>query len=376
MVKVMKKVVLLMAFIVNVISVMSQNYSKLEDYLEHKIQGKLSPGVQFVIADKGGILYEYNGGVTNLETKEKVSANTQFKMYSSTKMLTMLAIMQLVEQGKVDLDAPVSKYLNYSFSDEVTVRAALSHTAGFSRYPFAKEIHLETEHTGFNYSQFINEMIPKHKQLKYKPGTKNIYSNTGYLVLSAIVEKVSGQKYEEYVAQNIFSNTKLENTDYLGFEYSDLTATAYQKRGTLMHWIFSSMVDTDKFYAAKVGRWQTYNNLYMKGVGFGGGFANTGGLAKLYVDVLNHKVLKEQTLNSTFESQYYKKNKKSKQTLCWWTGEVNGYKAFHHAGGGGGYSCEIRVYPEKGIVRIIMMNKTQDFSDLKLFSKLDKLWLE
>lgn len=372
----MKRLFILSLVLMVTIHATSQDYKKLEHYLDTKIVGEITPGAQFIIADSSGILFEYNNGIANMEKQEKVTSDTQFKMYSSTKMLTTIAIMQLVEKGKINLDSPISDYLDYEIPKEVTIRKTLSHTAGFSKYPFVKEIHLTDEHDKFSYSAFMDEMIPKHKELKYKPGRKNSYSNTGFLLLSAVIEKVSGMEYEEYIQKNIIQLANLNPDQHVGFVYTDKTATGYQKRRTMMHWLYSKMVDTDKFYGKKTKDWQSYNNLYMQGIGFGGGFANSKGLAELFLNVLNYNLLNEHTLQTTFEEQIYKKNKVAKQALGWWNGMVSGNKAYHHAGGAGGYSCEIRIYPEKGLVRIMMMNKTQSLRDLKMFSEIDKLWIE
>lgn len=374
--KMMKKFVFIILGMIVMVSTQSKNYEKLENYLENKISNKLSPGVQFIVLDSNGIQFEYNGGFANLSMHTPVKSSTQFKMYSSTKMLTCLAIMQLVEDEKIELDSPISDYIDINTPNEVTIRKTLSHTAGFSRYPFVKEIHLAKDNYSFNYSEFISEMLPQHQKLIYKPGSKNIYSNAGYLILSAIVEKVSAMKYEDYVIENIVKKANFNKNDYLGFKYTNKTSVGYQKKGTLMSFLYKLMIDTKIFYGEKTKKWQSFEPLYMKGIGFGGGFSNAQSLAKLYLNVLNHNIISEETLNQTFEQQYYKNNKPAKQSLGWWNEEVKGYKSFHHAGGGGGYSCEVRVYPEKGIVRIMMMNKTQDLSDLKLFSKIDELWLE
>lgn len=353
----------------------SQTYSRIENYLDEEIKSKLTPGVQFVIADKSGILFNYNKGLANMECTAEVTAQTQFKMYSTTKLLTMLGIMKLVEEGKVNLDSPIADYLPYNFPEEITVRKTLSHTAGFSHYPFIKEIHLANDNSDFVYSDFIAEMLPKHQKTKYTPGKKNRYSNYGYLVLSAIIETISGLAYEEYIHENIIAPAELTAGNYMGFQYTEQSATGYQKRGTLMHWAYSAMVDTKTFYGPKTKKWQSYRDLYMEGIGFGGGFANAQGLAQLHLAVLNHKILSKKTLNISFEPQTYKGDKVGKQTLGWWHESVMGNKAFHHAGGGGGYSCEVRVYPETGTVRIMMMNKTQTMQDLKLYSQIDELWL-
>jgi len=311
----MKTVILFALGIIYMKNTMGQDYTKLENYLDQEITGKLSPGVQFIIADSSGVLYQYNNGLANIDREDHVSAETQFRMCSSTKLLTMIAIMQLVEQGKIKLDAPVSDYLSFDFPEEVTIRNTLSHTAGFSRYPFIKEIHLQNENDSFNYSDFIEEMLPKHKGLTYKSGTKNRYSNFGYLVLSAIVEKVSGLKYEEYIKKNISQPVQLAPTDYLGFKFTDSTATGYVKRRSFMQLVYSIMVDTKKYYGTKTKDWQSVHNLYIEGYGFGGGFANAKGLAKIFTELNSYNLLNEETLLTTFEPQHYKNNKVSKQSF-------------------------------------------------------------
>jgi len=230
----MKKALILLIVLINTYNGMSQDFSKLYNYLDHKITDKTSPGVQFLIADSSGILFEYNKGIANFETNKLVDANTQFKMYSSTKLLTMIAIMQLVEDGKINLDAPVSQYLDIMYADEITIRKTLSHTAGFSRNAFIKEIHLVNEDDDFNYSEFLKRALAEYNKTISNPGQKNVYSNYGYLVLSAIIEKVTKMSYENYIKQYIIAKSELTTKEYLGFKYTDKTATGYQKRKTLI----------------------------------------------------------------------------------------------------------------------------------------------
>ena len=354
---------------------MSQDFNQLKAYLDKNITEKKSPGVQFVIANSTGILFEYNSGMANIEENIPVDSGTQFKMYSSTKLITMISVLQLAEQGKIELDSPVTNYLDMDFSPAITVRKVLSHTAGFNRNPFFKEIHLEEEDSAFSYSDFMKYAIPKYNKTIYEPGKKNVYSNYGYMVLSALVQEVSGTGYEDYIDKNITSKINLAASDYFGFKYTEKTAKGYQKRGTLMHWFYTLLIDTKKYYSSKTKKWQGLNNLYMKGLGFGGGFSNAKVLSKLMVSLMENKLLNENSVKESFSKQLYKGNKPSKQTLGWWHGEVNGHPSYFHPGGGGGYSCEIRIYPKSGLVRVMMMNKTQTFGDLKMFSDIDKLWL-
>jgi CubicO group peptidase (beta-lactamase class C family) len=142
-----------------------------------------------------------------------------------------------------------------------------------------------------------------------------------------------------------------------------------------MHWFYSLIIDKGKYYGSKTKNWQHLNKLYIEGLGFGGGFANAKGLAKLMISLMNEDIIKKETLNQSFEIQNYKHDKTGKMALGWWHGKVKDNQSFYHPGGGGGYSCELRIYPEKGIVRVMMMNKTQSFKDLKLFKRIDELWI-
>jgi len=113
----------------------------------------------------------------------------------------------------------------------------------------------------------------------------------------------------------------------------------------------------------------------MKGIGFSGGYANARTLSILMLTLMKGQLIESNTLKETFKPQSYGRGKISKQTLGWWHGKVNGYQSYFHPGGGGGYSCEVQIYPDTGLVRVMIMNKTQTFGDLKLFKTIDKLWL-
>ena len=76
-------------------TITAQDFSALENYLDNKITGKESPGIQFLVADRSGILFEYNKGKANIGNNITVYSDTQFKMYSQTKLLTMLSIMKM-----------------------------------------------------------------------------------------------------------------------------------------------------------------------------------------------------------------------------------------------------------------------------------------
>ena len=144
----MKKVVLI--FISIQIYLLTMEQKDITSFIEKKIVGKETSGFQYVIADLSGIIFEYNGGFADIETKKPVTPATEFKAYSSSKTFTALSIMQLVEAGKISLDDTVGEVLNIPFSAPFTFRQVLSHTAGLTAKPLISQIHLESEHATFD----------------------------------------------------------------------------------------------------------------------------------------------------------------------------------------------------------------------------------
>jgi CubicO group peptidase (beta-lactamase class C family) len=128
-------------------------------------------------------------------------------------MFTGVAVLQLVEEGLIDLDASISEYLS-GFSEDVgskiTVRHLLRHESGWGSY-FDKEFYRANWpwlRTVSDYMKYIPQ-IP----LGFEPGTSRRYSNVGYVVLGAAIEAVTGQDYYQYVADHIFRPSGMENTD-------------------------------------------------------------------------------------------------------------------------------------------------------------------
>src|SRR5262249_32391362 len=135
---------------------------------------------------------------------------TAFRTGSIAKAMTAMAVMQLVEQGKIDLDAPIQKYCP-AFPEKnspLTVRHLLSHQNGIRHYKNRLEA-ASPEH----YSSIVDSLkIFKDEPLLFEPGTKYSYTTYGYSVLGCAIEGATGMKYEEYMAKNIFQPAGMERT--------------------------------------------------------------------------------------------------------------------------------------------------------------------
>ncbi len=171
-----------------------------------------APGVSVAIVRKGQVLYAKGYGLENLETQAPTTNESIFKAGSITKEFIATAVMVMVQEGRVSLDDPLSKYVpELTRAGPVTLRMLLTHTSGLHDYthtePFAAEQfkHPTTEEM----VGFITSMQPL---TDFPPGTKWAYSNTNYFVLGAVVERVSGQSLSQFLASNVTSPAGIQNT--------------------------------------------------------------------------------------------------------------------------------------------------------------------
>src|SRR3972149_6315254 len=141
----MRNILITLSFVFINFTLIGQNYNQVREKLDNYIEDNKTPGIQYIVIKNNKIIFEYNGGWADLDKKIPVNNQTLFRAYSITKTFTSLAIMQLVEQGKIHLDDPASNYLpQYPFKYQVTIRQLLSHTAGMPN-PFPKWIHSVSE---------------------------------------------------------------------------------------------------------------------------------------------------------------------------------------------------------------------------------------
>ena len=180
------------------------------DYVRSEMQKQRIPGLSLLLSKGGQIVRAEGFGLANVELQVPVRPETVFQSGSVGKQFTATAVMMLVEEGKVALDDPLTKY----FPDapgawkEVTVRQLLSHTAGFTDYP--EKFDFRKDWTEDELLKVV-EGIP----LAYPPGTKWDYSNLGYLTLGILIHRVTGEFYGDFLQQRIFRPLGMQTTRIL-----------------------------------------------------------------------------------------------------------------------------------------------------------------
>jgi CubicO group peptidase (beta-lactamase class C family) len=197
----------------------------LDASLRGAVEAKDVPGVVALITDRERVLYQSAFGVADVSTGRPLTADALFRIASMTKPVTSLALMQLVEQGRIALDDPAEKYLpelkglkvletfdpgtgDYTVRPPArppTVKHFLTHTSGLA-YPFTSAIWRD-------FKPRVGETYPFGGPLLFDPGERWHYS-TSTDVVGRLVEVISGQKLEDYFRQNIFAPLKMDDTSY------------------------------------------------------------------------------------------------------------------------------------------------------------------
>ncbi|WP_158851098.1 serine hydrolase [Algibacter sp. L1A34] len=210
---------------------LAQTKSEKIDQLVSKYSeyGKFNGSV--LVANQGEVIFKKGYGMANMEWDMPNAPNTKHRLGSITKQFTAMLILQLAQDGKLDLQAPITTYLpDYpkETGNIITVHHLLTHTSGIPNY---------TSFPGFMEDESRNPYTPEafvkkfqDKRLDFTPGERFSYSNSGYFLLGVIAEKLSGKSYEVLLNENIFEPLGMHAT---GFDnHSDILknrATGYEK---------------------------------------------------------------------------------------------------------------------------------------------------
>lgn len=349
--------------------------NEVDNILIKQVEENKTPSVQYIIFNKDSIIHRFQFGFSDIKNKIETGENTTYNAYSVTKTFTALSILQLAEQKKLDIEQPVKKYLpEFPYSSEITIRQLMTHSAGIPNPIPLSWIHLADEHKSFDRTIFFSKIFIKNNKAKSKPNEKYAYSNLGYVLLGQLIEKVSGISYENYVRANILQPLNIKPNE-LDFTITDtnLHAKGYHKKYSFSNIILGLLLNKSKYVDETEGKWNSFKDNYVNGVSYGGLIGVPNAFVKYIQELLkpNCKLITDDYKKMLFTENYTSNNKATGMCLSWFSGQLNGNQYFAHAGGGGGYYCEIRIYPDLGIASVIMFNRT-GMSDERYLDNLDK----
>ena len=206
---------LISALVFGVVAVGSATAQSVDHY-ERVLAGAYAPdgpGATAIVARGDEVVFLGAAGLANVELGIPLAPDMVFEIGSITKQFTAAGIMMLAEQGKLSTDDLLSKFLpDYPGGDAVTVEHLLTHTSGIVSYTGIPGYMATKVRLDMSPEEIIDEF--KDRPVEFTPGDRWAYNNSGYILLGAIIERVSGQSYEDFVEQQIFKVLGMTSARY------------------------------------------------------------------------------------------------------------------------------------------------------------------
>lgn len=301
-----------------------------------------------LFADKGEPIYHKAFGVRSFETNVPIELNDIFELASVSKQFTAMTIMMLQQEGKLQYDDPIEKYLPGLTYQGITIRHLLNHTSGLPDYQAVMDEHWDKSKVASNPD--ILEYLKKYNPPKnFEPGEKYEYSNTGYVFLASIAEAVSGQDFIEFCKERIFEPLQMTSTAIRSNEEkNNLSHLAY---GHIYVADRKSFIRADSFPSSNYTIWL-------------GGRKGPGRVSSTAADLLKwdqalytDQLITQETLKEAFTPATLNNGNKSNYGFGWEIIPTSGAgKVVWHNGDNPGYKTIIVRYLDAGKTLIILNN--------------------
>jgi CubicO group peptidase (beta-lactamase class C family) len=291
-----------------------------------------------VLVAKGGkVVFKEHYGYANFKEKTKIDDNSLFQLASVSKQFTAAAILILKDRNELSLDDKVTRFFPEFPYSEVTVRHLLNHTSGLPKYFWLAEHKWDKEYAPSNAEMM--DMLSKEKLNPFfRPGANFDYSNTGYFVLSAIVEKVSGQSFADFMDREIFKPLNMRQSFVYSFGQDSI------RDGQLSGY----RLYRRRWHAAIPG---TVNDAV---VGDKNIYSTTEDLLKWVEGLNSGRLISEESLQEMYTKGSTKYNRKVPYGFGFRIKEDGDQKVIYHNGRWNGFSTSLMQYPEEDLVVITL----------------------
>lgn len=316
--------------------------TELGAFLERLVDAEAFSGT-VLLARNGNVLFREAYGLACKRYDAPNKIDTKFNLGSMNKMFTSVAVMQLVERGKISIDDPLSKFVSTDWlpqevTEKIQIKHLLTHTSGLGSY--FNERYERLSKARFRELDDYKPLV-SGESLAFEPGTAWRYSNTGMFMLGVVIEKATGQSYFDYVRENVYKPAGMINSDcYDMDEPVPNLAMGYTKRD---------------------GKWK--NNLYMhviRGGPAGGGFSTVDDLLRFDQALRSHKLLSPEST----EIIWSPKPEMNSPAYGFGFGIEGrpGDRIVGHGGGFPGISAKLDMYLDSGYTVAVLSNYDQGAS--------------
>jgi CubicO group peptidase (beta-lactamase class C family) len=285
------------------------------------------------------VLFKKGYGLANLEEKIPVTTTTNFRLASMTKQFTAMCIMMLHDEGKLSYDDTLSKFFGGlpKWGNIVTVKNLLNHTSGIVDY---ESLIPDSQTVQVHDSDVLN-LVKRVDTTYFAPGSKYQYSNSGYSLLALIVQKVSGQRFADFLKKHIF--------DVVGMP----TSVAYENG-------ISTVANRAYGYSFENGTWKFTDQSSTSAVlGDGGIYTNVEELAKWYSALFVHTLVSLETQQLAWTRAKVNDGSDIDYGFGWHFENYRGIEHPFHGGSTVGFRNNVQVFPAQHLVVIVLTNRNE-----------------
>jgi CubicO group peptidase (beta-lactamase class C family) len=304
------------------------------------------PGLALLVSRDGRTIRAEGYGLANVELEVPVKPETIFQSGSVGKQFTATAVMMLVEEGKVGLQDPLSRYFPHgpAWWSKVTIQELLSHTAGFTDYP--KDFDLRKDYTEDQLLKMVGAIPPA-----YPPGTDWSYSNLGYLTLGILIHKVTGEFYGDFLQQRVFKPLGMSTARIISEE------DIIPNRAAGYRWVNGRLKNQE--WVSPTLNTTADGSLYFSILD----------LAKWDAALYTEKLLKRSTLAEMWTVTPLRNGKPNsgRYGYGWFIGDKKDHHVVEHEGQWQGFETQISRYVEDKFTVVVLTNldeaKPQEIAD-------------
>lgn len=349
--------------------------AEFEAYVAELLETGDPPGMSVVVVKDGAVVYAKGFGEADGPRQLAATPDTAYRWWSITKVFTAVAIMQLNEQGLVDLDVPVADYLP-SFqvrypsaaTRPITIRDLLTHSSGL---PDAGQeilgwIHFEGD-AHADQSELLARTLPQYSGLLAAPGEHGRYTNIGYMVLAAVIEEATGQGYEDYVSAQILEPLGMSFTGFAPTPHMEAAAASHPV--DLMAIPASFVVDLDRAVREREHGRLWFNPVYPDQTGPSGLLGSPQDMARFMMAMLAHgeldgaRVMTPASVEAMGVRHVDAHHSPASVpgmgfALGWFHLEQDGRVSLTHGGQGMGTASLMRLYPQEDLGIVVAANST------------------
>lgn len=313
------------------------------------------PGAVVAVIQDGKVVHQKGYGLADLENRTRMGADTAFDLASVSKQFTAMAVMMLVERGKLSYDDPLPKFFPGlpPYAKGITVRHLLNHTSGLPDV-LTPDMH----RAGYQpSSRELVSVLAQRKDADFSPGERFKYNNTGYVLLALIVEKASGRPFPQFMQENIFRPLGMSRTVVW-----DETRPAVGNRALP--------------YAPEAGAFRSLpfgSDVYIFGAK--GVVTTAEDIYKWDQALYTEKLVRAATLREAFVPARLNDGRESYYGFGWNLGQDRGLNLVRHDGGYLGYRTIVARYPDQKFTVVILSNSNRVGSTSSLTRRIARIYL-